>query len=997
MIRLSAETGLKASLGLFLMSCMFLTTSYTTTFAFDRPHHTLIFASFLSGVSLLILSRFDIPIPRIPQPQHKYTAIPLAERADQPSGNAPLALRSQTSDFFSTKSGSRKWWTKIALVSMLGWIRVELYRQVTVKIECAPAGYAYVIPFLVSIYDYWRNRRSRSITDGSDADSEISLDAWIHQLVNTARRLYAFFCQSRMRYVISAAFLMIGGLVASEFQEGIQSTYICPISSGQYSLVRFISILNVLLDSVILIGVSELFRESTEPREGRNTHFLVSCGFGLIGVAAFWTLIAIILAIRARDQNDGFVISYYLPSTFNQSLLMTLLVLSASQLMPFYDIIGISILAGFVIGCFSLAATLFDGQEPFPLIYPSHAFSSLLATSLGGVLYLFGRTASNEEPPFLYRANIVMRVLFSTLFGIGIILVASQPVLTNFHTIELLIYENIKHHGAWSSQAKSSKTLADAVANYRKRYSQHPPPGFDKWYEYATSRASVVIDDFDQIHMDLLPFRALSPARLRDLTRDLATNPFNDIGAISIRNGTPRVQEGIKPTHAWMVLGAAKMIENFAQYLPDMDLAFNLNDEPRVAVPWEEASRLGMEAKSHGPTPDNSVSTVWSADRGRQWAPIEPADQTTETVFTDSSMQPIFDRYIRQLCPPSTKARTKRVWDRRHMCLDCVRPHSMGQFPLDTNSMSDICHQPDLAWLHGFFLSPASFKVSQVLTPVFSQSKVSGFNDILFPSPWNYVDKIKYEPTDEYPDQEYEKKENTLFWIGSTSEGVSRSGAWKGMPRQRFVHLINNNTLSHVSVLLPVEGTDSYRYEVLDGSAPTNLLGLNTTVHILNPVRCGSDCGAQKEELGAASSVDFQSHWKYRYLFDLDGAGFSGRFLPFLQSHSLPFKTGLFRQWLDRRVTPWLHYVPIDVRLHGVWSTLAYFSKFDVPVTEGPDGQPKDTIQRHDARGKYIAEEGRKWAEKALRKEDMEIYFFRLLLEWGRLTDDNRDMLGFKI
>jgi hypothetical protein len=30
-----------------------------------------------------------------------------------------------------------------------------------------------------------------------------------------------------------------------------------------------------------------------------------------------------------------------------------------------------------------------------------------------------------------------------------------------------------------------------------------------------------------------------------------------------------------------------------------------------------------------------------------------------------------------------------------------------------------------------------------------------------------------------------------------------------------------------------------------------------------------------------------------------------------------------------------------------------------------------------------------------LRKEDMEIYFFRLLLEWGRLTDDRRDMIGF--
>jgi uncharacterized membrane protein len=283
----------------------------------------------------LILSRFDITVPRIPQSRHKYTAIPLAERVDQPSGEAPFSPSSPISDFFLTKSGSQKWWTKIALISMLGWIRVELYRQVTVKIECAPAGYAYAIPFLVSIYDYWRNQRSRSIPDGSDADSEISLNARIRKLVSTARRLHALFCQSRMRYVISAAFLMIGGLMASEFQKGIQSTYICPISSGQYSLLRFISILSVLLDTAILISVSELFRESTGPREGRNKHFLISCGFGLIGVAAFWTLIAIILAIRARDQNDGFVISHYLPSAFNQSLLMTLLVLSASQLVSY--------------------------------------------------------------------------------------------------------------------------------------------------------------------------------------------------------------------------------------------------------------------------------------------------------------------------------------------------------------------------------------------------------------------------------------------------------------------------------------------------------------------------------------------------------------------------------------------------------------------------------------------------------------------------------------
>lgn len=186
---------------------------------------------------------------------------------------------------------------------------------------------------------------------------------------------------------------------------------------------------------------------------------------------------------------------------------------------------------------------------------------------------------------------------------------------------------------------------------------------------------------------------------------------------------------------------------------------------------------------------------------------------------------------------------------------------------------------------------------------------------------------------------------------------------------------------------------------------------------------------------------------------DADGAGFSGRFLPFLQSRSLPFRTGLFRQWMDGRLTAWYHFVPIDIRLHGMWSTLAYFSGAraadsnagPIPDTnkhnkkngdgegnkggsakqksprmkmmtkkndnDNEDNNIKDgsnikkkanknqkiLMEPHAHEGEFIAEEGRKWAEKALRKEDMEIYMFRLLLEWGRLTDDRRDELGFQV
>jgi hypothetical protein len=477
------------------------------------------------------------------------------------------------------------------------------------------------------------------------------------------------------------------------------------------------------------------------------------------------------------------------------------------------------------------------------------------------------------------------------------------------------------------------------------------------------------------------------------MTQKLATNPENDIGALSIRNGTVRIQEGIKPTHAWMVQSAGRMIENFSEHLPDMDLAFNLDDEPRVIAPWEKIAELQNRAKAQQLPADDDISDEWSPERDATWGPIEPADQTPETMFIDRSFQKIFDPYVAPACPPGSKARTQRVWDKHDLCIGCIRPHSMGQFPTDWSVTSDICHQPDLAHMHGLFLSPATFRITQELVPVFSQSSTSVFNDIIFPSPWNYVDKIKYEPSGEHPDSRYTEKENTLFWIGSTTEGVSHEGRWKGMPRQRLAHLVNNNTYNHVSILLPTDEPKSYSYQIFDGLAPTQVLGLNASVSITDPiVRCrNEDCTDQKDELGPGGRVDFQDHWRYRYLFDSDGAGFSGRFLPFLQSRSLPFKTGLFRQWFDSRVTPWLHYAPVDVRLHGLWSTLAYFAGVDANV----DGR-KIEVKRHDVQGRWIAEEGRKWAETALRKEDMEIYFFRLLLEWGRLTDDRRDTLGFK-
>lgn len=595
------------------------------------------------------------------------------------------------------------------------------------------------------------------------------------------------------------------------------------------------------------------------------------------------------------------------------------------------------------------------------------------------------RHVLDKVPRWLYVVLSAVCVLYAGLW-------AFHKSSVSYHPIDMLLYEAQSAHEDYVSQISVSKTLGDAARNYRDRHGRHPPPGFHHWYEYATERKSAIIDDYDSIHRDLLAFYALTPAEIRERTWDIISNPWNDAAGISIRNGVVAISPNVVPTHRWMLDGVVDMIGHFAQWLPDMDLAFNLNDECRVAVPFGIIERMrGFGADFSGL--DRKPRNSFSAGRDLQWKSI-PEPPNTESPLIELSFQRTFYDFGSVGCSPGSPARTNRDWDVGSLCTSCAAPHSLGAFLANWTISADVCHQPDLANLHGLYLSPAAFKGAHDLYPIFSQSKANGYNDILYPSAWNYIDKARYGPTDEHPDPPFADKNATLFWRGATSEGVSPGqGQWKGMTRQRFVHLANdvNRTAAAQALLLPKRGSQQLAYQSISTPELTSLLP--TDVHVVEFIaRCGGrDCPEQAHEFAPlVAPSDFQAHWQYRYLLDLDGAGFSGRFLPFLHSHSLPFKAGIFREWWDDRVTAWLHFVPLDVRGHGFWATLAYFT--------GIDGLVKGRqvlVAPHTGEAQRLAESGREWAAKVLRKEDMEIYFFRLLLEWGRLTDDQRADLGY--
>lgn len=89
--------------------------------------------------------------------------------------------------------------------------------------------------------------------------------------------------------------------------------------------------------------------------------------------------------------------------------------------------------------------------------------------------------------PTLYVGSVVNRSEH-TLTGDGRLLVnpdAPHPIFQLIHDAE----------AAWDAKrARASKTLDEAVAEYRRRYRRAPPLGFDKWCVTPAPQCGAVCD-----------------------------------------------------------------------------------------------------------------------------------------------------------------------------------------------------------------------------------------------------------------------------------------------------------------------------------------------------------------------------------------------------------------------------------------------------------------------------------------------------------------------
>ncbi|OBT62057.1 hypothetical protein VE03_09236 [Pseudogymnoascus sp. 23342-1-I1] len=562
------------------------------------------------------------------------------------------------------------------------------------------------------------------------------------------------------------------------------------------------------------------------------------------------------------------------------------------------------------------------------------------------------------------------------------------------------IWDRYQEHGKAISQNFSS-----IVLNYRERYGRNPPPHFDSWYRFARDRNVEILGDFsmgettgivgpfEQIMDDLRPFWGVDPKVIRSLAGRMHGRRDDGVVGVHIRDGA--VVDANMAKAEWPRTGTfVEMIQSFVKDLPDMDIAVNKLSKPRVTVPWDDLQKL-LKIEKESRVGTEYTKNEFSKHLPGLWGDTPPKEAVVDPEWKDGTMEPYMS-IVREACPPDSLARNP----------DLIRVNSLGRsnntIIQNHNRSLDLCNMgPSIADKHSMLYAPQHLPRTIRLVPIFSEGKTSVNNDILYPSGlyWNTSKAGNYAYDDKY-DYAWEDKRDTLYWRGTMTDPLSVVER-KNMQRERLVryldaeYLVNHHpTVIGTDPLHPnIYGEDGFlKFEAAQYALD------HTDAKFVKGGSCGEHCDGFGDFWEFQNPTSLAEQFKNRFVLDVDGDGISARFRALLQSRSLPIKSTLFKEWHSSRLFSWVHFVPLGIEYRELYSMLTYFVGYgNAEGNEGgEDWVNKDIyVQRHEFEGRLIAKRGSEWAAKVLRKEDMEVYMYRLLLEYGRIIDDDRDVLGY--
>lgn len=417
-----------------------------------------------------------------------------------------------------------------------------------------------------------------------------------------------------------------------------------------------------------------------------------------------------------------------------------------------------------------------------------------------------------------------------------------------------------------------SKSYEAATDEYRRRYRQEPPPGFDAWFRFAESNQSPIIDEYDMIYDIVSPFWKLSGQEVLNVMAKMKGTPRSEVWLcdFSGKEAKTKCQHPYRTFDRHYSLLFDTLLGDLPGELPDVKFLINHFDEPRVLIPPNPTAKFSLTDMSKRPTWERlSFPCVYSQRKTGSSYP-EPVVETFNMPF--------------------------------------VRNHF---------SAKDLCLHPEYKDMHGFLMSPKTFHLVEGLVPILSTGAPSTMGDILFPSPAYIEKEFQY---DVLTDVKWERKWNNFYWAGSTTGGFVFDDQWQHHQRQRFVALAQNLEQKPHSYLRQKNGMLGRVYSTFLNSRLFD-------VAFTRIFQCERQyCRDQSTYFSTKSWADKDEALRSRLVFDTDGNGISGRYYKLLASNSVPLKQTIFREWHDERLMPWVHYVPVSQSLEELPELVSYLT-----------------------------------------------------------------------
>ncbi|KAJ7069892.1 glycosyl transferase family 90-domain-containing protein [Mycena amicta] len=245
-----------------------------------------------------------------------------------------------------------------------------------------------------------------------------------------------------------------------------------------------------------------------------------------------------------------------------------------------------------------------------------------------------------------------------------------------------------------------------------------------------------------------------------------------------------------------------------------------------------------------------------------------------------------------------------------------------------------------------FLRSSSSSDFTTDLWPLLSMTKLSPcFSDILFPGQY-YYDESWWSGSFSHPnDIDWKDKKAQIYWRGMSNGGHILGQNYHKFPRFRLVDIARNHS------------------DLIDAKMTR-----------FAETHCTDDCDRDKiiAEYDITGPQDPREDiYKYKYLLDVDGNTFSGRYLGLLRSGSLVFKSTAFDDYFNEWLRPYEHYVPVLPDLSDLLDKIEW-------------------ARANEAEARRIQETGKLFAQKVMTDDQNDCYFALVLLEWARLQSGAR-------